>query len=173
MDKKFTIWLTGLSASGKTTLAQALYQDLKIKNQKVHHLDGDEVRAASQDNFGFDKTGRDRNIKLAIELARKYQDQGFIVIASFISPYKHHRTWGRERLENYIELFVDTSLEVCESRDPKGLYKKARAGEIKLFTGIDDPYEAPEKPEIHIKTNELGIEESVKKVIDYLEGKYL
>lgn len=163
------LWLTGLSASGKTTLAQAIVKKLKEEGCKVHHLDGDEVRDKSKDFFGFDKEGRDKNIRAAIDLAKKYQDEGFLVVASFISPYKCHRDWGREALPGYIEVFIDTPLSECERRDPKGLYKKARAGEIKLFTGIDDPFEAPDNPDLHIKTMEMAVYECLEEVMRFLK----
>lgn len=167
-QKPFVLWLTGLSAAGKTTLAKAVYDELKKIENNVHHLDGDEVRAAAQEKLGFSKEDRDKNIALAIELAKKYQNKGVSVIASFISPYKEHRRWGRERLDNYIEVFIDTPLEICEARDPKGMYKKARAGEIEFFTGITDPYEAPENPDLHFKTEEMGIEECAEEILKYL-----
>jgi adenylylsulfate kinase len=165
----FVLWLTGLSASGKTTIAKALKERLVNHFEKVHHLDGDEVRDASPVKLGFFKEDRDKNIKLAIELAKKYQDDGYVVIASFISPYKHHREWGRQRLDNYLEVFINCPLEICEERDPKGMYKKARAGEIELFTGITDPYEHPENPDIHIKTDIWTIKESVEQALKHLE----
>jgi adenylylsulfate kinase len=169
--KSFVLWLTGLSASGKTTLAKALKEELTKYYNKVHHLDGDEVRAASKEKLGFSKEDRDKNIDLAINLTKKYQDKGYIVIASFISPYRRHREWGRERLANYIEVFVDSPLEVCEARDPKGMYKKARVGEIAMFTGISDPYEKPENPDVHLKTSEFGVNECVGKILEYLNTK--
>lgn len=168
-QKIFILWLTGLSASGKTTLGKVIKKELDEKGYKSHHLDGDEVRDASLVKLGFSKEDRDKNISLAIDIAKKYQEDDCIVIASFISPYKDHRKWGRERLENFIEVFIDTSLEICEERDPKGMYKKARAGEIEVFTGISDPYENPDNPDIHIKTENKNPEECVQDVIDYLE----
>jgi len=171
--KIFILWLTGLSGAGKTTLAKSVKEKISKYHDKVHHLDGDEVRAASKEPLGFDKVGRDKNIKLAIELAKSYQDNGYIVIASFISPYKEHRQWGKDSLQNYIEVFVDAPLEICELRDTKGMYKKARAGEISFFTGISDPYENPENPNLVIKTHIESLDECVRKIIDYLAGKKL
>ena len=175
MEKKntYVLWLTGLSAAGKTTIAKALKKELGKYRDKVHHLDGDEVRDASPVKLGFSKKDRDKNIKLAIALAKKYQERGFVVVASFISPYKEHRERGRKRLDNFIEIFVDSPLEVCELRDPKGMYKKARGGEIKMFTGVSDPYEEPEKPDIHLKTNSTRAEDCVEKIIKYLADKHL
>ncbi len=168
-QKKLVLWLTGLSGSGKTTLSRAITEKLRQDGLKVHHLDGDEVRAASNEKLGFNKADRDKNIKLAIELTKKYQDDGYIVVASFISPYKVHRQWGREILEGYKEVFIDAPLETCEERDPKGMYKKARIGEIKNFTGVSDPYEKPDNPDVHIKTAESLIDECVNEVIEYLK----
>lgn len=169
MNKKFVLWLTGLSAAGKTTIAKAVCQELKNNGNNIHHLDGDEVRAASKEKLGYSKEDRDKNISLAVEIAKKYQDQGVNVIASFIAPYQKHRRWGRERLENYIEVYVDSPLEVCEARDPKGMYKKARAGEIEFFTGITDGYEEPENPDIHLKTDLMSVEECVEEVLKFLK----
>lgn len=172
-QKTYVLWLTGLSASGKTTLAKALKEELANYHKKIHHLDGDEVRDASSIKLGFSKEDRDKNIDLAIELVKDYQNKGYIVIASFISPYKTHRQWGRKRLENYTEVFINSPLEVCEARDPKGMYKKARAGEIPEFTGVSDPYEEPKSPDIHLKTDKLSVKECVRDVIKYLEeNKY-
>lgn len=173
IKKIFVLWLTGLSASGKTTTAKALKKELEKYHGKVHHLDGDEVRDASPVKLGFSKEDRDKNIKLAIELAKGYQNKGFIVIASFISPYREHRDWGRDRLDNFIEVFIDAPLEVCESRDPKGMYKKARIGEIKVFTGVSDPYEEPDNPDIHLKTNDMRAEDCAGEIVKYLIDKEL
>lgn len=167
-NKQFILWLTGLSASGKTTLAQVLNQEFINQGIDSHHLDGDEVRTASPIQLGFSKEDRDRNIELAIEVAKRHQDNGKIVIASFITPYRVHRDWGRERLVNYIEVFINCPLHICEERDPKGLYKKARAGDVELFTGIDDPYEEPEKADIDIPTHQYTPEESKQKIFSYL-----
>jgi adenylylsulfate kinase len=170
-QKQFVLWLTGLPASGKTTLAKAIREELIKQIDKVHHLDGDEVRAVQNEPLGFSKEDRDKNIDLAIKLAKSYQDKGFIVIASFISPYRQHREWGRNRLNNYIEVFVSCPIEVCEARDPKGMYKKARAGEIAMFTGISDPYEEPVNPHIHLKTDQWTVEESVARSLEYLRSR--
>lgn len=168
-NNNFTLWFTGLSAAGKTTLANKVFEELKKSGANIHNLDGDEVRAESSRQLGFTPEDRDENIRLAVDLAKRYQDSGYSVIASFISPYKHHRQWGREKLNNFVEIFVDTPLEVCESRDPKGLYQKARQGEIQYFTGIDDPYEAPEKPDIHITTNPSSVEGCIEDIFAYLK----
>ncbi|MCK5416730.1 adenylyl-sulfate kinase [Candidatus Parcubacteria bacterium] len=169
MNKKFVLWFTGLSGSGKTTLSEAVTQELKKQGLKVHHLDGDEVRAVSKEKLGFNKKDRDKNIELAIKLVEKYQNDNFIVVASFISPYRIHRQWGREKFKNYIEVFVDASLEICEKRDVKGMYKKARAGELKFFTGISDPYEKPRNADIVVNTDVLSINKSVKIILDKIK----
>lgn len=168
-QNNFVLWLTGLPAAGKTTLGRTICEELKNSGYKAHHLDGDEVRAVFKEKLGYSREDRNKNIKLAIELAKKYQDENYIVIASFISPYKKHREWGREKLKNYIEVFVNSPLEVCEYRDPKGMYEKARAGEIKFFTGVSDPYEKPNNSEIILETNLKSVEECVNEVIGYLK----
>ncbi|PIR92249.1 adenylyl-sulfate kinase [Candidatus Falkowbacteria bacterium CG10_big_fil_rev_8_21_14_0_10_44_15] len=171
MNKNRTcvLWLTGLSASGKTTIAQKVKELLSDSSLKIHHLDGDEVRTAAKEKLGFSKEDRDKNIKLAISLAKNYQEKGYVVIASFISPYRYHREWGRESLINYVEIFVNTPLEVCEQRDPKGLYKKVRAGDIKQFTGIDDPYEEPQNSDLEIRTDNLNVDQCANLIITYLK----
>lgn len=168
LNSVFILWMTGLSGSGKTTLAQAVRNELVNMGIKVHHLDGDEIRAAAPVKLGFSSSDRDRNILTAIELAERYQRDGFSVIASFISPYRRHRDWARERLVNCREVFVNLPLEVCEARDVKGLYRKARAGEIEFFTGISDAYERPDNPHLEVKTNEVSVFEAADKVVSYL-----
>jgi len=172
-NKIFVLWLTGLSASGKTTMAQAISQALKDEQINAHHLDGDEVRDSFTEKLGFSKEDRDKNIIRAIELAKRHQDEGKIVVASFISPYQEHRDWGRERLDNFIEVHIGAPLDVCETRDPKGMYKKARAGEIEMFTGISDPYEEPENPDIKLETHDRTIDECLEEVLGYLDEKGL
>lgn len=165
----FTVWLTGLSGSGKTTIAKALCEKLRSGGFLVHHLDGDEVRAASKEKLGFSKEDRDKNIALAIDLALQHQKMGKAVIASFISPYKKHREVAKTTLPNFIEVFVDAPLEICEQRDPKGLYKKARSGEIVVFTGISDPYEPPKNPQLHLETHKISIDDCVNEIVSYLK----
>ncbi len=168
-QEKFILWFTGLSASGKTTIAKAVQQELTQRGMQTYHLDGDEVRARAKEHFGFTQEGRDKNIQAAITYAKEYQDQGYVVVASFISPYAHHRMWGKNTLYNFIEVFVDCPLSVCEQRDPKGLYKKAHAGEVAFFTGISDPYEEPTNPDIHLKTDSTSKDDCIKTVLTYLE----
>ncbi len=158
------LWFTGLSGSGKSTLANETYEYLKQKGYKVERLDGDNVRSIFP-NTGFSKEERDRHVKRVGYLASMLEKNGIIVISSFISPYKESRDAVRAMCNNFIEVHVATSLEECEKRDPKGLYKKVRNGEIKNFTGVDDPYEDPENPEIVVTTDGQTIEQSTQHLI--------
>jgi adenylylsulfate kinase len=167
-----TIWFTGLSGSGKSTIAVALERALYNIGKLSYRLDGDNVRLGINKNLGFSEADRKENIRRIGEVAILFGDAGVLALSSFISPYKGDRDEVRALHEQtgleFIEVFVDCSLAVAEERDPKGLYKKARAGEIKNFTGIDDPYEAPANPEIHLKTDEMTIEEEVQIILDHL-----
>ena len=171
-QKGATIWFTGLSGSGKSTIAVALEKALHSMNKLSYRLDGDNVRLGINKNLGFSEEDRKENIRRIGEIAKLFGDAGTIALSSFISPYRADRDAVRALHEAadlaFVEVFVDCSLSVAEGRDPKGLYKKARAGEIKNFTGIDDPYEAPENPEIHLRTDKMSVEEEVSFVIDYL-----
>lgn len=171
-QKGATIWFTGLSGSGKSTIAVALEKALHSMNKLSYRLDGDNVRLGINKNLGFSEKDRKENIRRIGEIAKLFGDAGTIALSSFISPYRADRDEVRSLHEAanlaFVEVFVDCSLNVAEARDPKGLYKKARAGEIKNFTGIDDPYEAPETPEIHLHTDEMSLEEEVSIIIDYL-----
>jgi len=167
MTNSSVIWLTGLSASGKTTIGEALVNDLKILGHRVEHLDGDLVRKMFP-GTGFSREERDRHIKRVGYLAALLEKHDVFVVASFISPYREARAFVRSQCNNFIEVYVSTPLEECEKRDPKGLYKKARAGEITNFTGIDDPYEAPESPEIEIDTTGITVADAVERILDYL-----
>ncbi len=168
-----TIWFTGLSGSGKSTIAIALEQALYNIGKLSYRLDGDNVRLGINKNLGFSEQDRKENIRRIGEVAKLFGDAGVISLSSFISPYKADRDEVRQLHEQagiqFIEVFVDCSLAVAEKRDPKGLYKKARAGEIKNFTGIDDPYEAPTNPEIHLHTDEMTVEQEVQLVLDHLK----
>jgi adenylylsulfate kinase len=168
-----TVWFTGLSGSGKSTVAVALERALFQKGKLSYRLDGDNVRLGINKNLGFSEADRTENIRRIGEVAKLFGDAGVISLSSFISPYKADRDEVRQLHEQagleFIEVFVDCSLAVAEQRDPKGLYKKARAGEIKNFTGIDDPYEAPVNPEIHLHTDEMTLEQEVQIVLDHLE----
>ena len=172
-QKGFVLWFTGLSASGKSTIADRVYEELKKRDLSLERLDGDVVRETLTQDLGFSKEDRDENIRRVGFVAKLMSKNGVGVIASFISPYKREREGLKNSIENFIEIFVDTPLEVCEQRDSKGLYKKARAGEIKMFTGISDPYEKPENPDIYINEEDGGKDEKTKKVMKYLEEKEL
>ena len=167
------MWFTGLSQSGKTTRADKVYDILKERGYKVERLDGDIVRESLTKDLGFSKEDRDENIKRVSFVAKLLSRNRVGVIASFISPYEKQRQGIREQVENYIEVFCDAPVEVCAARDTKGLYKKAKAGEIKNFTGISDPFEAPKDPEIHIKSivDKKDIGKSADEVVKYLEEK--
>ncbi|ORE09245.1 adenylylsulfate kinase [Rhizopus microsporus var. microsporus] len=171
-QKGYTIWFTGLSASGKSTLATALEQTLLHSGISAYRLDGDNIRFGLNKNLGFGPEDRTENIRRISEVAKLFADATTIAITAFISPYRADRDAARALHEAagipFIEVFADAPLDVVESRDPKGLYKKAKAGEIKEFTGISAPYEAPLKPEIHIHTDQMTIEQGVEAIIDYL-----
>lgn len=169
-----TIWFTGLSGSGKSTIAVALEQELYKKGKLSYRLDGDNVRLGINKNLGFSEQDRKENIRRIGEVAKLFGDAGTISLSSFISPYKNDRDEVRDLHEQaniaFVEVHVDCSLAEAEKRDPKGLYKKARAGEIKNFTGIDDPYETPVNPEIHLHTDKMTLAQEVKIILDYLEA---
>ncbi len=168
-----TIWFTGLSGSGKSTIAVALERALYQIGKLSYRLDGDNVRLGINKNLGFSEQDRKENIRRIGEVAKLFGDAGVISLSSFISPYKIDRDEVRQLHDQagleFIEVFVDCSLEEAEKRDPKGLYKKARAGEIKNFTGIDDPYEAPANAEIHLRTDEMTVAQEVQIILDHLE----
>lgn len=174
-QKGATIWFTGLSGSGKSTVAVALEGVLYEKGHLCYRLDGDNVRLGINKNLGFSAEDRTENIRRIGEVAKLFVDTGVIALSSFISPYRADRDAVRELHEaadmDFIEIFVDVPLEVAEDRDPKGLYKKARAGEIKGFTGIDDPYEAPENPEIVLNSDAMSLEEEVEAVLKLLQER--
>ena len=165
------LWFTGLSGSGKTTLALELERQLTKHRYQAFVLDGDNIRHGLNKNLGFSPEDRAENIRRIGEVANLFVEGGSIVMTAFISPYREDRDMARALVPEgrFFEIHVDCALDICEERDPKGLYKKARAGEIKEFTGIDAPYEAPEKPEIVIDTGALSLEESVQRVIDTLK----
>lgn len=172
-QKGATIWFTGLSGSGKSTIAVALERALFERGKLSYRLDGDNVRLGINKNLGFSEEDRKENIRRIGEIAKLFGDAGTISLSSFISPYKSDRDEVRRLHEaanlRFVEVFVDCPLDEAERRDPKGLYKKARAGEIKNFTGIDDPYEAPVDPELRLRTDELSVEEEVSAIVEYLE----
>jgi len=163
------LWYTGFSASGKSTIANAVDRKLFELGCHTYLLDGDNVRHGLNNDLGFGDEDRVENIRRITEVARLFVDAGLIVGTAFISPFRADRAQARALAgDAFIEVFVDTPLAVCEQRDPKRLYKKARAGDIPHFTGISSPYEAPESPEIHLRTGELSVEAAAEQVIDYL-----
>jgi len=167
-----TLWFTGLSGSGKSTIAVALEEALFERGHLSYRLDGDNIRLGINKNLGFSAEDRTENIRRIGEIAKLFVDSSVIALTSFISPYREDRDKVRALHEEagmpFIEVFVDCSLDEAEKRDPKGLYKKARAGEIKNFTGIDDPYEAPENAEIHLHTDQMTLQEEVDLLLEYL-----
>ncbi|KAJ5310071.1 uncharacterized protein N7443_002532 [Penicillium atrosanguineum] len=177
-----TIWLTGLSASGKSTIAVELEHQL-LRNRGVHayRLDGDNIRFGLNKDLGFSEADRNENIRRIAEVAKLFADSCSIAITSFISPYQKDRDTARKLHEvpppgettglPFVEVHIDVPVEVAEQRDPKGLYKKAREGVIKEFTGISAPYEAPEKPEVYIKNVDLPVKDAVKQIIAYLDSQ--
>jgi adenylylsulfate kinase len=174
----FTIWFTGLSASGKSTLAVAMEEALHEHGCHAYVLDGDNVRHGLNNNLGFSPEDRTENIRRIAEVAKLFRDAGVISLTAFISPYRSDRDSARKLAENehdaFIEVFVDCPVDVCEKRDPKGMYQKARAGIIKEFTGISAPYEPPERAEIHLSTDQLTVSECVQSIMDYLvERNYI
>lgn len=164
------IWFTGLSASGKSTLARALEQQLFDNGNLSYVLDGDNIRHGLNKNLGFSPEDREENIRRIGEVAKLFADAGLIAMTAFISPYRKDRLIARNLVHEgeFVEVYCKVSLDIAESRDPKGLYKKAKAGEIKEFTGISAPYEEPENPELVIDTDRLSVEEGVQKIIAYL-----
>ncbi len=174
-QKGCTLWMTGLSGSGKSTVAVALEQVLMQRGRHAYRLDGDNVRHGLNKNLGFSAEDRTENIRRIGEVAKLFADAGIIAITSFISPYIKDRDLVRQLHAAadlpFIEVYVECPLEEAEKRDPKGLYKKARAGQIKGFTGIDDPYEAPANPELVLPTHKLSVAESVQKILDLLAAR--
>lgn len=165
------VWMTGLSGSGKSTIG-ALVEKMLLENGKLaYRLDGDNIRHGLNSNLGFSAEDRTENIRRIGEVAKLFADAGIIAITSFISPYRQDRAMVRTNLasRDFVEVYIKASLQAAEGRDPKGLYKKARAGEIKGFTGIDDPYEEPETPEVVVDTEQLSIEQGARKIVEYLE----
>ncbi len=171
--KACILWFTGLSGSGKSTLANAVEESLHREGRLTYLLDGDNIRHGLNRDLGFSTEDRMENIRRIGEVARLFCDAGLIVLTSFISPFQKDRDQVRSLVGRgeFVEIFVTCSLDTCEKRDPKGMYKKARAGEIREFTGIDSPYEEPENPEIVINTEEQTVEDSLDKIITYLKER--
>ncbi len=168
----FVLWFTGLPGSGKSTIANAVYEELKKENRKMERLDGESVRQLFP-TTGFSRKERIQHIERVGHLSSILVKNNITVVASFISPYRESRQFVRRLSTNFIEIFLNTPLEVCEQRDPKGLYAKARKGEIKQFTGVDDPYEKPENPNLVVDTVNKTVEENVKLIMTYLKEKDL
>lgn len=165
--KPTVLWFTGLSGSGKSTITEKVYKIISDLGYEVEHLDGDVIRDIFP-KTGFSKEDRNNHVKRVGYLASRLQAHKVFVIGSFVSPYAEAREFVREMCEDFTEVYISTPYEECERRDVKGLYAKARAGEIKNFTGLDDPYEAPENPELDIDTTDITLDEAVQIVIDYL-----
>jgi adenylylsulfate kinase len=176
-QKGGTLWMTGLSGSGKSTLAVALEHTLLNMGKHAYRLDGDNIRHGLNKNLGFSAEDRAENIRRIGEVCKLFADAGILAIASFISPYAADRDAVRKLHEDaglpFIEVYCNCALEEAEKRDPKGLYKKARAGEIKGFTGIDDPYEAPTKPELELRTDQKSIDQCAQELIDRMKSAEL
>ena len=173
--KGMVIWFTGLSGAGKSTLANALNEALHLKGISTYVLDGDNIRHGLCKDLGFSDSDREENIRRIGEVANLFMDAGIVAITAFVSPFKADRDKVRSIIGNndFIEIYCAADLSVCEKRDTKGLYKKARLGEIKEFTGISSPYEIPENPEISINTGTIALTDSVKQIIDYLDENNL
>ncbi len=173
VQKPCVLWFTGLSGSGKSTIANAVELKLNELRKHTYLLDGDNIRMGLNKGLGFSDEDRVENIRRIGEVSKLFVDAGLIVLTAFISPFQEERDKVRNLVEEgeFVEVFIDTPLEVCEGRDPKGLYKKAREGEIPNFTGISSPYEAPNRAEIHIKNDKISIDECVEKVVEYLKSR--
>ena len=167
-QKGFTAWFTGLPCCGKTTVADKVAEILKNKGYKVERLDGDIVREGLTSDLGFSKKDRDENIKRVTFVAKLLTRNNVAVLATFVSPYRQMRKKSRKEIKEFVEIYVKCPIEVCKKRDVKGMYKKAWAGEIKDFTGIDDPYEEPENPDLILETDKETVDESVEKVLEKL-----
>jgi adenylylsulfate kinase len=168
-QKGFTAWFTGLPCCGKTTIADEVAKILRQKGYKVERLDGDIVRQGLTDDLGFSKKDRDENISRATFLAKMLSRNNVVVLASFVSPYRKQRRRARKQIKSFVEVYVRCPVKICMKRDVKGMYKKALEGKIQHFTGVDDPYEEPEHPELIVDTDIESVEESVGKVLQKIE----
>lgn len=167
-----TVWMTGLPGSGKTTIADEVERRLKEMGRNVEILDGDEVRKGLSSDLGFSKEDRQQHAKRVTYVAKVLSRNGVIVLVGLISPFRAFRQYAREEIGDFIEVYVDTSLDECIRRDPKGLYKKALAGEIKDLTGLQDPYEPPEEPELVIPTEDVSVDQAADMVMDALRANH-
>lgn len=175
-QKPFVLWFTGLSASGKSTIANIVEQKLFKMNLKTYLLDGDNIRHGLNNDLGFDENSRIENIRRIGEVSKLFTDAGIIVLTAFISPFISDRELVKNLFGKkvFLEVFIDSPLELCEERDPKGMYKKAREGIIKNFTGISSPYEPPKNPDIHIKNDGISLDDASNKIIEFLKkNKYI
>ena len=172
-QKPFVLWFTGYSASGKSTIANLVEKKMYKLNYKTYLLDGDNVRHGLNKDLGFDEESRIENIRRVGQVTKLFLDSGVIVITAFISPFVSDRSLVKSLFQKseFLEVFIDTSLEVCEKRDPKGMYAQARLGKIKNFTGISSPYEPPVKPDIHVVNDSISLDEASNKIIEYLVEK--
>lgn len=179
LEKGFTIWFTGLSGAGKSTLAEAIEQQLKSRGRNVEILDGDIVRTHLSKGLGFSREDRDTNIKRIAFVCTLLTRNGVACISAAISPYREVRAWARQEIGNFVEVYVNCPIDVCRQRDVKGLYKLADEGTIKNFTGVSDPYEAPEHPALVVETDKETVEESVTRILaklvelGYLEPEFV
>ena len=171
MNKGFCIWLMGLSASGKTTLARLLAQELDRRGFQVEVLDGDQIRSNLSRDLGYTRRDRETNLRRITLMARLLVRHGVVVVVAAICPYENMRQEVRGELDEFVEVYLDCPLEVCIRRDPKGLYRRALAGEIEHFTGLDDPFETPSQPEIVVRTDEETPEDSLHRILAALEAK--
>lgn len=167
-ERSFTVWFTGLPCSGKTTIADGVADKLRVLSHRVERLDGDIVRKSLSRDLGFSKKDRDENISRVTFVAKLLTRNGVVVLATFVSPYRERRRKTREEIGSFVEVYTRCPVDVCIDRDTKGLYRKALAGEITNFTGVNDPYEEPENPELIIDTDKENVEESVLKVLNKL-----
>ena len=175
-QKPFVLWLTGLSASGKSTIANIVESKMYDMNYKTYLLDGDNIRHGLNSDLGFDESSRVENIRRIGEVSKLFLDAGIIVITAFISPFKSDRNLVRSLFNEgeFLEVFIDCSLETCEKRDPKGMYIKARNGDIKNFTGISSPYENPDNPEIQVINDNISVDEASNQIMNFLiKNKYI
>jgi len=170
-QKGGVIWFTGLSGSGKTTIADRVFKELKKRNIPCERLDGDILRDSVTSHLGFSKKDRELNVNIAGFLAERLAAHGVIVLATFISPYRKDREQLKERIGNFTEIYVNAPLEVCRSRDVKGLYKQVQEGQITSFTGVDSPYEPPESPDLEIQTDQDSLDDSVSLFMEWFEKK--